>query len=502
MTTAAVAISGDGEPGRWRWWRLGVGGLAALLVLGWLAPPIALVLVGSGAVAWLAARPRRAFITLCCLLPLHVVVVAVLFAVVGLSETTTRIVAAWKEALVLVVFIALIVRLLTGRGGGARVVAMDLVVAALGAVVLGNLIGREPFVGTPIPLVGQLYGVRDSGLFLLLYFVGRSSGKEMAGEIIVNTIFAVGVALSIVAILERLFVPPEFLVAIGASKYFSDFLNLGVMLQTDELGLPMNYFTEIGGRQVARAGSTFLSSQAFAAAFLLIMPAATIAVLRRDRRVGLLRWVAYAIAWTGLLLTVTRMSIVCAVIETGLVAWYLHRRSAIVGVLAGFAAVLVMSIAVIPDFGAWLIDTLLFKTGSSTEHLVDWSNGIAAFVANPLGTGLATADATGDRFGAEHVTGDNLYLKYGVELGLPGLLPLLVILFGVGAAARTIARSGSTAPTRHFGVLVLAATVGIAINSVTSVVFTGQFVSYLYFWLSGATMTIVGTECADRVNRA
>jgi hypothetical protein len=391
----------------------------------------------------------------------------------------------------------MVVRMLTGRGSKAPVHAMDLIVGALGALILGDLIARESFAGTVVPFVGQLYGVRDIGIFLLLYYVGRSNAWEMTTESIFEMLFVIGVVTAVLAIVERLFVPPEVIKALGLVKYMKDFLNLGVLLTEDDL--PQNYFSDIGGTRFPRAGSIWLSSQGFALSFLIIMPAATILLLRRDRRAGRGRWLAYAVSWVGLLLSITRSPIIAAFIGVCIVAWYLHRRTAILGVMVAFVGAVALAIAVMPDLGAWLIDTLFFRTASSTGHISDWTSGVTALFENPLGSGLATADATADRFGAEHITSDNLYLKYGVELGFLGIVLLVAIFAGTIGAAWRVARSPTASlEGRYFGIWVLAATVGIVISSMSVTLFTDQFISYLFMWLAGAMITISQTNGQPR----
>jgi hypothetical protein len=89
------------------------------------------------------------------------------------------------------------------------------------------------------------------------------------------------------------------------------------------------------------------------------------------------------------------------------------------------------------------------------------------------------------------VTGDNLYLKYGVELGFLGLGLLLTMFAGVAATAWSVARSKiASMESRRFGIWVLAATVGIVIASMTVTLFGDQFVSYLYLWMAGAMVSV------------
>jgi hypothetical protein len=496
MSVVAIPIPGGGGAPhrRWSWLRWGLAGLAGLALLGWLLPAVALMLVSIAVVTWLAISPKRAFVVFACLLPLHTVTMAFLFGVVGVPTAIVRGLAAWKEALVLAVFIATMVRALSGRGAGATMHWMDLVVGALGALILGDLIARVAFQGDAfVPFIGQLYGARDTGIFLLLYYVGRSNAREMTTEGVAKMLFLIGAATALLAILERLFVPPQTVMAVGLVKYMKDFLNSGVFLTEDDL--PQNYFSDIGGKRFPRAGSIWLSSQAFALSFLLIMPVATILLLRRDRRASVVRWIAYAVSWIGLLLSITRLPILSAFLGACVVAWYLHRRWTIVGVVATFVGAVVLAIIVVPDLGRWLMDTLFFKTASSTGHIADWTSGVNALFEHPFGTGLGTADATGERFGAEHVTSDNVYLKYGVELGFAGLALLATIFVGVAGTAWMVARSTmASVEGRHFGIWILAATIGVAISGMSVSLFNDQFVGYLYFWLAGAMITIAQTR--------
>jgi hypothetical protein len=502
MSVAAVPMSDGGGAPRWRQ-RLSwaAGALTALVLLGWLAPAIALMVVAVASVAWVAVSPKRAFVVLACLLPLHTVTMAFLYGIVGVPEGIMRLMAAWKELVVLAAFVATLVRALTGRGSGASVHWLDLVVGALGALILADLIAREAFVGTSVPFVGQLYGVRDSGIFLLLYYVGRSNAQEMTTEGILRMLFIIGVLTAVLAIIERLFVPPQVVAAVGLATYMKDFLNVGLYLTED--GLPQNFFSDIGGTRFRRAGSIWLSSQAFALSFLLIMPAATILLLRRDRRAHVLRWLGYAVSWIGLLLSITRGPIFATVVAVCVVAWYMHRRWAILGMIAAFVGAVAIAIVAVPALGTWLIDTLFFRTSSSTGHIGDWTSGLISLFENPMGTGLATADATGDRFGAQHVTSDNLYLKYGVELGFLGLGLLLTIFAGVAGSAWTAIRSKiASVEQRHFGIWVLAATIGVVISGMTVTIFGDQFVAYLYLWLAGAMVTVAQASRSPSSSRA
>jgi O-antigen ligase len=93
------------------------------------------------------------------------------------------------------------------------------------------------------------------------------------------------------------------------------------------------------------------------------------------------------------------------------------------------------------------------------------------------------------RFGLVPLTGDNQFLKYAVELGLPGLLLHLAIFAAIASAGLRVFR-GTFSPTQKcFGAVTVLATLGILVNGWTASVFNSTLLAYLYFWLGGAVVT-------------
>jgi len=113
-----------------------------------------------------------------------------------------------------------------------------------------------------------------------------------------------------------------------------------------------------------------------------------------------------------------------------------------------------------------------------------------AFSEAPWGAGLGVTDASATRAGLEHVTGDNLYLKYAVEMGLFGILFLVLTFGGIIGHAFNLFRNGSTDTQRRMGAIIWLATIGLAINGMTAVVFNAITLGWLFFWLAGAVVTV------------
>src|ERR1700686_2230738 len=75
------------------------------------------------------------------------------------------------------------------------------------------------------------------------------------------------------------------------------------------------------------------------------------------------------------------------------------------------------AMVLVPGVPNYVFHTLSGQEASTAGHLADWSNGALAFIQQPWGFGLGTADAAAARSGLSHLTGDNLYLVCGVLLG-------------------------------------------------------------------------------------
>jgi hypothetical protein len=362
-------------------------------------------------------------------------------------------------------------------------------VASLGTLALVYMAVASAWRRDPPPLVGQLYGLRDGFLFLALFFVGRGTPELGDDDRALRRLFTVCAVTCVLAILEQMFVSPELLVLAGVALYFNEFLNVGVFTASNEYGLPDNYWTQVGSAFVRRSGSVYLSSQGFAAPFLVMMPAATAWLLSARRRP--LAWLAYALLWIGLLSSITRMTFLACVVQAAVVALVL-RRPRFVWALAGAgAAAATVAMVGVPGVAGFVWDSLTWQHPSGGSHTKDYQKGFAALWERPLGSGLGTTDQAAVRANIEPLTADNQYLRYAVEIGGPGLLLVLAVLAGIGAAGARLAARGRTAPQRAFGVVVLATTVGIAVNGITGVVFNSFVVSYLYFWMAGATVTLL-----------
>jgi len=114
------------------------------------------------------------------------------------------------------------------------------------------LAGENLWLRTNLPLVAELLGIRQSVLFFLIYFVGRSMPDLADDPKTVRAIIALVVVTCLIGVTERFLVPPEGLVALGVASYFQNFLDATALTVGNEYGLPTNYWIGIGGHLVRR----------------------------------------------------------------------------------------------------------------------------------------------------------------------------------------------------------------------------------------------------------
>lgn len=432
---------------------------------------------------------RFAFPLLAWGLVFHSLVIAALFGLFGLPENTVRAIAAWKEVALVLLVILVIVRALTGHGPRLTIAVPDLLVGGLLATAIFFLLAENLWLRYNVPRTAELLGIRDAVYFMLLYFVGRAMPELASSERSMRTLFVLVVVTCVIGIAERLLVGPEMLVALGVASYFQDFLDVSAFTAGNQYGLPMNYWTFIGGQAFRRAGSVYLNAQGFAVPFLLFFPAATAWIFMRPK-LSPAAVLAYATIVLGLLFTLTRMTILIALIQLVLFVSLTRRPVWAVGGLAIAAAVFLAAFLTIPGFPMFVWHTLSWQEGSSVSHAEDWSQGIAALAERPWGWGLGTTDQTAVRAGLQPITGDNLYLKYGVEMGLAGLALLVLIFIFVARSAMRLYRHGATRAQQRIGITLWLATVGIAINGITAVIFNSIALGWLFFWLAGAAVSV------------
>jgi hypothetical protein len=422
-------------------------------------------------------------------LPFHAVTIAFFFGVLKTGMQATMIMASWKEGVAVILLIIVMTRCALSRGPVVSIIAPDIPITALIALAALFAIVENPLFAAGIPPKVELFGFRSSVFFMLLYYFGRGVPQIAARSVYVKHLFRVAVVVAAIGILERIFVTPRMLVAMGAASYVNDFLGLTVSTAGNEWGLPSNYWSVLGRHPVRRAGSVFLGGQAFALPFLLFMPAATAWVFESSKRLKFWSVAGYAVIWAGLLVSITRTTILVCTLQVVLYFLISRRPTRVVGAVLTALAVFLTAIILVPGLASFVLATAAFQTASSYSHVFDWRRGTVAFLQQPWGHGLGSSDQVAARFGRTPLTADNIFLGYAVDLGALGLVAWLAILITLGFFSWRLFRSAQTAGSRMAAATVVLTTLGIALNGTSSSPFNSVFLAYNFFILAGAVIS-------------
>lgn len=422
-------------------------------------------------------------------LPFHALTIAFFFGVLRTGMQATMILAAWKEGLAVLLLTIVVMRAVLSRGPGVGIAAPDVAVTSLIALAILFAMVENPLFAAGIPPKVELFGFRSSVFFMLLYYVGRGIPDIGDRSTYVKHLFRVAVVVAAIGVLERIFVSPKMLVALGAASYMNDFLGLTVSTAGNDWGLPSNYFSVLGRHPVRRAGSVFLGGQAFALPFLILMPAATAWVFDTSRRLNVWCVLGYVVIWAGLLVTITRTTIIVCALQVLLYFLMVRRPTRVVAAGLWALGIFLLAALVVPGLLSFVLATATFQTASSYSHVFDWQRGFTAFFDQPWGHGLGSSDQVAARFGRTPLTADNMFLGYAVDMGAIGLLAYLAILFTIGYFAWRLFKTSPTADMRMVGATVVLTTLGIALNGTSSSPFNSVFLAYNFFLLAGSAVT-------------
>lgn len=438
-------------------------------------------------------RPGLAFPILALGLPLHNVVMSLLYGG-GVRGGALDAIQAWKEILLSAALVAVAARALRGRRAPFRVAWVDGLALAFAAIVLLYALIPQSALGGHAGTKPILYGLRHDLVLVAAYVLGRSAGIDLRSR---WTIAAAAAAVAAWGLIEVYTVPIEWWRHSGAVGYFHR--ELGYDYHGPG-GLPENFAFNTSSGLFRRLVSTFVSP--LATAYMLVVALLVLATARRPRLAAALAVVCGA----GLLWTFSRSSIVA--LALGLLVLSVARRrwwpvpaaAAVVAAGFGFAAVfhriaprthwfatdLPFQQAQARAHGplprsSGLAGTISLGEPSIRSHLTSLRDGVKTVLEHPQGYGLGNAGTTAQRFHVPLKAGESNYTELGVETGLVGALAfvawsvaLLVRLIRQARAGNRLAASAAAA---------LGAVLALAIQTDAIGV---PWLAYCLWWLCGA----------------
>ena len=370
-------------------------------------------------------------------LVLHNVAMAQLWEL-GVRGTTLDVVAAWKEALLLV---ALLVVAWKVRRVPA-VAAADVLAASYAVVIVVYWLIPQDLLGGEATARGELLALRHHLLPVAAYVLGRLVGvawqeRDRLGSLIVLS----AVVVAVVGLLDLAFVSLQAWRDSGVPGWYAE--QLGLDYGEGLSGLPENWVYNTGDEDnpLRRLVSTFLSP--LASAYALVV--ALIYVASRPPRWwwGLLGGLLYA----ALLFTHTRAAF--AALALGLVVLAIAQRRILpAAIAAGSVVVGAAFLVAYPTIGPttsytsdelrWLRENAREEGPTGRDPFPDaddpsteshWSNlrdGVRVVLEHPQGHGLGNAGVVAKRTGVEIRAGESTYTELGVDAGIAGVVAFVL----------------------------------------------------------------------------
>lgn len=363
-------------------------------------------------------------------LVLHNVAMAELWTL-GVRGSALDVVAAWKEALLLLAL--LLVAWKIRRFPAVK--AADVLALAYTLVVLGYWLVPQDVLGGEATTRGELLALRHHLFPVAAYALGRLVAfaweeRGKAGGLVALS----AAAVAAVGLVDLAFVSLQSWRGSGVPGWYREQLDLDYEGLS---GLPENWVFNTGDEDnpIRRLVSTFLSP--LASAYVLVV--ALIYVVSRPFRIwwGLLALLLYV----ALLYTHTRAAY--AALVFGLLVLAVAQRRAAPAVLAATTVVVgALFLVAYPSIGPatsytpeeleWLRENAETEgdesggpfTGDDSSTESHWRNlrdGVRTVVDHPYGYGLGNAGVVAKRTGVEIRAGESTYTELGVDTGVGGV---------------------------------------------------------------------------------
>src|SRR4051812_5723923 len=130
-------------------------------------------------------------------LPFHAVAIAFFFGVLRTGMRATMIMASWKEGVAVILVAIVAMRAMMARGPRVAIAATDVAITGLIALALLFAIVENPIFDAEIPANVQVFGLRSSVFFMVLYYVGRGVPELGERATYIKHLFRVAVVVAL-----------------------------------------------------------------------------------------------------------------------------------------------------------------------------------------------------------------------------------------------------------------------------------------------------------------
>jgi O-Antigen ligase len=349
----------------------------------------------------------------------------------GVRGTTLDVVAAWKEALLLVALVLVawhVRRFPAVRAADTLALAYAVVIVVYFAIPQDVLGGEATTRGELLALRHHLFPVAAYALGRLVAIAWEERGR-VGGLVVLSAVVVAVVGLADLALISL-----QAWRDSGVPGWYREQLDLKYVGLS---GLPENWVYNTGDENnpIRRLVSTFLSPLASAYCFVV----ALIYLLSRP-----FRWwtiVLSLLVFVGLLYTHTRAAVGALAVGL-LVLAAVQRRLAPVVLAVAALVVSAVFFAAYPSIGpstSYTPEELEFlrqnaesAPGTSSDpfspsesslasHWRNLRDGVDAILEHPQGYGLGNAGVVAKRTGVEIKAGESTYVELGINIGIAGL---------------------------------------------------------------------------------
>lgn len=421
----------------------------------------------------------------------------------GVPSIVVRIVQAWKEGILLLLFglaIAALVRVVRSRALPA-LTALDLAMVAFAVLAVMYTILPPGLLHGSANTQQRLLGLRVLLLLPALYLFGRVFQPRERSDLhwVAWAIAGAGAAVGLFGLVELWLVPTTAWLDWGVNQ-LSGWLGF---TYDGPRGLPANFFqTTAEGFLLRRMVSTYVSPLGIAYAGLVVVPVASALLLSvKSRRERWLAWIAVLLIVTSILFSLTRLALVMMVAEFLILA-VLSRRRSLLYLTPAVALAAMFMIFQYVDIGPLLLRNLvsvphrpahLHIVGSTDpslrEHAGLLSYDVHYVTQHPLGTGVGSSV---HRFGPSQGTGESAVLDMFGDLGiLGGLLYLAIYVGSFVLALLAYVRLRADPLLAMLPLTFVVAAAGLAPVSITTDLWSDFATTFLFWWAAGSSLTLL-----------
>lgn len=420
----------------------------------------------------------------------------------GTPAVVVRVVQAWKEGILALLFAFVLVALWRAwrQGQSLRVHPIDLAFGVFALLAVLYTLAPHGLLHGEANLQQRLLGLRVVLLLPLLYLYGRVFQPRSHADLrwVAWAIAASAAVVGLFGLIELWLVPTTVWLDWGVNQ-LSSWLGF---VYNGPRGLPANFFQTTGeGLLLRRMVSTYVSPLGIAYAGLLVVPVVVALIL--DVRSRWQRWLVWACALltlASILFSLTRLALLMTVAELLFLAvltrvrWVLY-AAPVAAVLSAFMVLEFVNVGP-------LLDRTLQPVANRPSHMRIASTGdpslnehagllgydLQYVLQHPLGTGIGSSV---HRFGTSQGTAESAILDMFGDMGiLGGLLYLFLYAsaFFVGVFAFFRVRR-----VPLLGMLPLVCAVGapaLGPITLTSDLWGDLSTTYLFWWAAGASLSL------------